>query len=59
VRRGLAAATVALCFLVLPDGYNLARATVVPGVLLDVAVVVVLAVVAVVVPARRRAKVPV
>ncbi|MCW2567302.1 MAG: hypothetical protein JWN54_1399 [Mycobacterium sp.] len=54
VRRGLAVVTVALCFLVLPDGYNLARATVLPGVLLDLAAVVL----AVVVLARRRAKVP-
>jgi hypothetical protein len=57
VRRALAIATVALCFLVLPDGYNLARATVVPGVLLDVTVVVALTVLAVVLAARRRAKV--
>jgi hypothetical protein len=42
VRFGLALATAALCFLVLPDGYNLARKTMVPGALLDVAVTVVL-----------------
>jgi alpha-1,6-mannosyltransferase len=41
VRWWLAAVSAGLCFLVLPDGYNLARATVVPGVLLDVAVAVV------------------
>jgi hypothetical protein len=46
-RRVLAVATAALCFLVLPDGYNLARATVLPGVLLDVAVTVVVVVVTV------------
>jgi hypothetical protein len=38
VFRALAIASAALCFLVLPDGFNLARVTVVPGVLLDVAV---------------------
>jgi alpha-1,6-mannosyltransferase len=54
VRAGLAGGTVALCFLVLPDGYNLARATVLPGVLLDLAVLVGL----VVLLARRRSRVP-
>jgi hypothetical protein len=44
VRRGLAVATVALSFLVFPDGYSLARPTEVPGVLLDVVVAVVAAV---------------
>ncbi len=53
VRTGLAAASAALCFLVLPDGFNLARVTVVPGVLLDVAVVVGLVAVLV----RRRVEV--
>jgi hypothetical protein len=52
--RGLAVTAVALSFLVLPDGYNLARATVVPGVLLDLAVVVLFAAALL---ARRRAKV--
>jgi hypothetical protein len=56
VLRGLAVATVALCFLVLPDGYNLARATVLPGVLLDLAAVVVLIAALMV---RRRTKVTV
>jgi hypothetical protein len=45
VRWWLAAVSAGLCFLVLPDGYNLARATLVPGVLLDVAVAVVAVVV--------------
>jgi hypothetical protein len=44
--RGLAAASAALCFLVLPGGFNLARVTVVPGVLLDLAVTVALTVAA-------------
>ncbi|MDQ1653484.1 MAG: hypothetical protein QOI35_2684 [Cryptosporangiaceae bacterium] len=44
--RALAAASAALCFLVLPGGFNLARVTVVPGVLLDLAVTVALAVAA-------------
>lgn len=34
---GLVVATAALSFLVLPDGYNLARVTLVPGVVVDVA----------------------
>jgi alpha-1,6-mannosyltransferase len=38
VRTVLAVAATILCFLVLPDGYNLARVTTLPGVLLDVAV---------------------
>jgi uncharacterized membrane protein len=53
VRTGLAVATGVLCFLVLPDGYNLARATVVPGVLLDIGITVTAAALAVV-PAVRR-----
>jgi alpha-1,6-mannosyltransferase len=57
VRTRLAVAVTALCFLVLPDGYNLARATVLPGILLDVAVVAAVVVLAVVVAARRRARV--
>jgi hypothetical protein len=57
VRTRLAVAATALCFLVLPDGYNLARATVLPGILLDVAVVAAVVVLAVVVAARRRARV--
>jgi hypothetical protein len=40
VRRGLAVAVTVLAFLLLPDGYNLARATVLPGILLDIAVTV-------------------
>jgi alpha-1,6-mannosyltransferase len=40
-------ASAALCFLILPDGFNLARATVVPGTLLDVAVAIGLVVLAV------------
>lgn len=44
VWTGLAVANAALCFLVLPDGYNLARTTVVAGTLLDVAVTVALVV---------------
>jgi hypothetical protein len=38
VRTGLAAASAALCFLVLPDGYNLARSTEVVGTVLDLLV---------------------
>jgi hypothetical protein len=38
LRTGLAVASAALCFLVLPDGFNLARVTVAPGVVLDVLV---------------------
>jgi alpha-1,6-mannosyltransferase len=34
----------ALCFLVLPDGFNLARVTAVPGTLLDLAITVALVV---------------
>ena len=37
---GLAGVCAALCFLVLPDGYNLARATTIPGVLFDLALTV-------------------
>jgi hypothetical protein len=44
VRTGLAAVSAALCFLVLPDGFNLARVTAVPGTLLDLAVTVALVV---------------
>jgi alpha-1,6-mannosyltransferase len=40
LRSALAAGTVALVFLVLPDGYGLAVATKLPGALLDVAAVV-------------------
>jgi alpha-1,6-mannosyltransferase len=36
-RSRLATASAVLCFLVMPDGYNLARAVVVPGVLFDLA----------------------
>jgi len=46
IRTALAVASAALCFLVMPDGYNLARATAVPGALLDVAVVIGLGVLA-------------
>jgi hypothetical protein len=53
-RRVLAVATAALCFLVLPDGFSLARATVLPGVLLDVAVTVAAVVVAVLAWRDRR-----
>jgi hypothetical protein len=49
--QALAIASAALCFLVLPDGYNLARSTEVPGVLLVLATLVTLTVLAV----RRRA----
>ena len=37
-RTALVTATAALSFLVLPAGYNLARATVVPGVIVDLAI---------------------
>jgi hypothetical protein len=38
VFTGLAVAAGALCFLVLPDGFSLARATVVPGVVFDIVI---------------------
>ena len=47
VRTGLAAVSAALCFLVLPDGFNLARDTAVPGALLDLAITAALVVYAV------------
>jgi alpha-1,6-mannosyltransferase len=37
---GLAVVCAVVCFLVLPDGYNLARSTVVPGSLFDVALTI-------------------
>jgi hypothetical protein len=40
--RALAIASAALCFLVMPDGFNLARVTAVPGVLFDLAMVALL-----------------
>ncbi len=52
--KPLAIASTALCFLVLPDGYNLARATVVPGTVLDVVATAALVVLAV----RRLRKAP-
>jgi alpha-1,6-mannosyltransferase len=58
VRRGVAAVVAALAFLVLPDGYNLARVTVLLGAPLDVALVVVLAVVGVRYYRRRWARRP-
>lgn len=38
VRTWVAQGSIALCFLVLPDGYNMARDTVLPGVLLNLTV---------------------
>ena len=58
VRTGLAAACAALCFLVLPDGYNLARSTRIAGTLLDVAVAVGLVVFALRWLRSRRATTP-
>ncbi|MGH3426109.1 MAG: polyprenol phosphomannose-dependent alpha 1,6 mannosyltransferase MptB [Mycobacteriales bacterium] len=50
----LSIAAAALCFLVLPDGYNLARATLVPGALAVVAATLTLACVALIRLRRQR-----
>lgn len=40
VRRGIAAVTIGVTFLALPDGYNLSRVTSAPGIAFDILVVV-------------------
>jgi hypothetical protein len=58
VRRWLAVVATGLSFLLLPDGYNLARSTVLAGILLDVAVTVAGVVWAVRWAVRRRERPP-